>query len=117
MKQVISLLLRCVMQRYVWTSIILLHLPLCVSAANNPVSNWLKTVCRSRLVHGKRLTLLTLGLLRPANGTPTSGLCVGWRNCGYRVVAVLYTHALHSEEGAGGSLRRPRACPWQYSSA
>lgn len=44
MKQVTSLLLCCVMQRYMWTSIILLHLPLCVGAANNPVSNWFETV-------------------------------------------------------------------------
>lgn len=82
MKQVTPLLFRCVMQRYMWTSIILLHLPLFVSAANNPVSK-----------------LLMLGLLRPTKGAPSSGLCVGWRNCGCSVVAVLCTHALHSEKG------------------
>ncbi|KAI5999047.1 hypothetical protein EDD15DRAFT_2527925 [Pisolithus albus] len=44
MRQVTSLLLRCVMQRYMWTSIVLLYLPLSVSAANNPVSDWFETV-------------------------------------------------------------------------
>ncbi|KAI6021022.1 hypothetical protein EDC04DRAFT_3143973 [Pisolithus marmoratus] len=44
MKQTLFHLPRCVMQYYVWTLIILLQLALCVSAANNPVSNWLETV-------------------------------------------------------------------------